>query len=105
MYYPNPWWATSACSAENGPYGEGCSYIHEVPTEEPRCTGKGEHWRQSGCSFTGGLTAWFTNYTGVEDRTIRGPTADDPEMDDTRYRWAVNRTMVNFDGNAVRAVN
>merc|ERR1719150_1093891 len=110
MYYPNPWWATSACSAENGPYGEGCSYIHEVPTEEPKCRGKGAHWRQSGCSFTGGLTAWFTNYTGVEDRTIRGPAADDPEMDDTRFKtdmmveWT-DGVMVQRDGPAIKTLH
>jgi len=105
MYYPNPWWATSACSAENGPYGAGCTYINEVPTEEPRCTGKGDHWRSSGCSFTGGLTAWFTNYTAVPERTIStdeiNETRDKSQM---MIEWT-DGVMVARDGPATKSLH
>ena len=59
MYYPNPWWATTHCTADESP--ESCKYDLEPPTTD--CTGR--------CRSSMSLVAFFTNYTVVEKRTIQ----------------------------------
>jgi len=58
MYYPNPWWATKECSPDENP--ESCGF--DMNAGSFGCEGR--------CRNSMGLTAFFTNYTVVEKRTL-----------------------------------
>ena len=58
MYYPNPWWATNECSPDENP--ESCGF--DMNAGDLGCEGR--------CRNSMGLTAFFTNYTVVEKRTL-----------------------------------
>ena len=65
MYSPNPWWSEAECSEPDLP--DDCKFLPKVPDIE--CYGDGS-WRKTDCSADGGLTAWFTNFTSVDEKTI-----------------------------------
>ena len=58
MYYPNPWQTTKGCSIDGG-----CEFEMTVPWNGCEKVGK------NGCSKSASLTAFFTNYTQVEEGT------------------------------------
>jgi len=59
MYYPNPWQTTKGCSIDGG-----CEFEMTVPWNGCEKVGK------NGCSKSASLTAFFTNYTQVEEETL-----------------------------------
>ena len=69
MYLPSPWHATSDCNTTM-PNGK-CKFDLVVPeTPDYKCspTANGK-WR--GCSRNAGLVHWFTNYTTVQEKTLK----------------------------------
>ena len=61
MYYPNPWQTTKGCTADQSP--KDCQFNMQVPKD-------GCYRGSNGCSRSAGRTAWFTNYTTVEEETL-----------------------------------
>ena len=62
MYSPVPWHATSDCEPHTMRPHE-CKFDMKIP--DTFC-----EEGSNGCSKDAGRNAWFTNYTGVEERTI-----------------------------------
>ena len=82
MYYPTPWWARNRCSPDDMPWKCIRYFFGGEIGEDTGCT-----WRPApsppGCVYKQweSLTAYFTNFTFVEERTVPD------EFIDTKTGW------------------